>query len=45
MEEKIISTRDLLMVYPVMFISYVVAVLVLMIGSPYWAYMLIKNKK
>lgn len=44
MEEKIVSTKDRLMVYPLIAISYVVSVLVIAIGAPYWAYMVIKSK-
>ena len=44
MEEKIISTKDRLMVYPLIALCYVVSVLVIAIGAPYWAYLVTKDK-
>lgn len=44
MEKKIISTKDYLMVYPLIALCYVVSLLVIAIGAPYWAWMVTKSK-
>lgn len=43
MEEKIISTKDYLLVYPLMALTFVVVMFVIVIGSPYWAWVVCKE--
>lgn len=44
MKEKIENTTDYLMIVPDMVIEFIVALFVIIIGAPYWAWLVCKGE-